>query len=1127
MSNDSKNGNMYALEVNPKIITIEPNSSIQLQIITQVEYDYKIQPEGYITYDIKSNTITGVREGIGSIEIFTFTKQEVLDDSEYEDENKTILKPLQKDEYGNDIPRKTNIIITKKDSRIIQVEVVKNVKQRRPRIMFHNRGTNQLTTIEIDPNTDNNVVFDLPIKDGILASTNTRANPAIITTPYIVTPEAKITLEYEGYLEFSSYRSINNDKYKHKRTIVQYSRNSTFTDLLCEETFETNNLTKAGCKYFGIGVYVRFKYCTIENIESEWSEYKYYEYRINTKEGGRNEVVVGDIKTSGYFGVIPKETYVSNRLMLGSLHWMIGNGISHFDYEKDCVVYYKNKLYRIKNESALTNAGKQILNTHNASIKIREFYKKVKDTYRDWPDLDPNDFEEDTREGLSTTRHLLKHQIGCMWKNTNDNKYVFWDSNYWLKFIINGKLIFIPDNKVYHLINWDEVAKYDLVYGDKTVKMGSSMYRIRLPKEEEFREILRLTNEYKKIAPIDEVTFFTPPKYTLVEDFYVYQEPADKTKRDNDTIKRYGRKVIDGNGVVKLAPQDATEVFEISYIPVLELIQPYDEPYKHFPLTTFNPDGFYPADFKEPDNIFPYLKKPTNESGYDLHEIYESYETGNGEEFIYDPLFDRGVFVMLQEGKHIWSTDEIITLMGITQSSNYIPTACGELGLWGKFYFRGQIIYVTPSRQSLSPDNSYNYMKNQGQHYRYKNYIRTSNTCIDTKADYFRDIKRYVSYKDYVYALLIKNNITHIAKDKLYENKEEVKNLLEKYADRDDVLNLDYELLNNDEKYELNIPEKYTVFFSTLTGMVFNPDVQILFKTYKIRDDVNIDNYRQIIYMMYVMQYTGLTCLLGSEFNFDQYDARHILYGGNGYQKIKFAYDTRREFIGSDYAVPSGIIPLTIGSKSRVDLLSPAYLFYPKQLGGTTSSKFVDNEHAPMENNVIGTIMTNNYERWVSDGEYHRCFYLLLIQNVTAVINNDLYFRTLYHNTIPYIYKRNEELEFITNSLGISNNELLSLTRVNLKFTPLSSEYDSSKWSYYGNISGGSVYIDWARTDNGYTSKTVYSYNSKARYPDNNQIIIRNPVNGVIFYVYNSDDTLKAVVDANGNILLLRNENYY
>ena len=96
-----------------------------------------------------------------------------------------------------------------------------------------------------------------------------------------------------------------------------------------------------------------------------------------------------------------------------------------------------------------------------------------------------------------------------------------------------------------------------------------------------------------------------------------------------------------------------------------------------------------------------------------------------------------------------------------------------------------------------------------------------------------------------------------------------------------------------------------------------------------------------------------------------------------------------------------------------------------------------------------------------------------------------------------------------------------------MKFTPLSPGYDSSKWSYYGNISGGSVYIDWARTDNGYTSKTVYSYNSKARYPDNNQIIIHNPVNGVIFYVYNSDDTLKAVVDANGNILLLRNENYY
>ena len=55
----------------------------------------------------------------------------------------------------------------------------------------------------------------------------------------------------------------------------------------------------------------------------------------------------------------------------------------------------------------------------------------------------------------------------------------------------------------------------------------------------------------------------------------------------------------------------------------------------------------------------------------------------------------------------------------------------------------------------------------------------------------------------------------------------------------------------------------------------------------------------------------------------------------------------------------------------------------------------------------------------------------------------------------------------------------------------------------------------------------MYTYTSKARYPDNNQIAIYDPVNGVVFYVYNSDDTLKAVVDANGNILLLLNENYY
>lgn len=1123
MSNDSKNGNMYALEVNPKIITIEPNSSIQLQIITQVEYDYKIQPEGYITYDIKSNTITGVREGIGSIEIFTFTKQEVLDDSEYEDENKTILKPLQKDEYGNDIPRKTNTIITKKDGRIIQVEVVKNVKQRRPRIMFHNRGTNQLTTIEIDPNTDNNVVFDLPIKDGILASTNTRANPAIITTPYIVTPEAKITLEYEGYLEFSKYHSINNDKYKHKRTIVQYSRNSTFTDLLCEETFETNNLTKAGCKYFGIGVYVRFKYCTIENIESEWSEYKYYEYRINTKEGGRNEVVVGDIKTSGYFGVIPKDTYVSCRLMYGDLHWIMACWYGGYT-QLDGIVWYKNKFYKIKNRNALNNLATQLSSvtgvSKNNSNLIQQYYDKIKNVLGDWPDLDPNDFEEDTREGLSTTKHLLRETIGFMWKNKNDNKYVFWDSNYWLKFIINGKLIFIPDSKVYHLINWDEVAKYDLVYGDKTVKMGSSMYRIRLPKEEEFREILRLTNEYKKIAPIDEVTFFTPPKYTLVEDFYVYQEPADKAKRDNDTIKRYGRKVIDGNGVVKLASQDAIEVFEISYIPVLELIQPYDEPYKHFPLTTFNPDGFYPTDFDEPDDKFPYYKKPGNECGYDYFEKYETYDTGNGEEFIYDPLWDRGIFVPLYEGKHIWSAEEIVTLMGIQQNSIHVDTLCARFGLWYKFYFRGQILYITPGRQRFSPiDGNYNYMKNQGQYYRYKNYVRTSNTCLDTKADYFKDVKRYVTYKDYVYALLIENNIIHITKDKLYENKEEVKTLLEKYADRDDILNIDYELLNSDEKYELNIPEKHTVFLPNYIGMVFNADVHINY------------NMNTAYEMQPFIQYTGLCCLIGTIYNKDLYDVNYLISNSSGLYlgRWLFYWIWQNDF---SHLLTSGTKPLIRGNRKRKNDVINTDIFIE------TVDYRTDYAHDFFSRGRVAKMLINNSNIPVSrifrEGtdirtavNYHVILGSYIVNDAFPEwAQREMYYHALYHNTIPYIYKRNEELEFITNSLGISNNELLSLTVVKLRYA---NHANTHKWSFYSNISGGSAYIDWSRTDNGY-------YDIKAVCNIPYSIITTNKNIGginisstdkILIYAYNSDDTLKAVLDAKLNILLLLNENYY
>ena len=73
------------------------------------------------------------------------------------------------------------------------------------------------------------------------------------------------------------------------------------------------------------------------------------------------------------------------------------------------------------------------------------------------------------------------------------------------------------------------------------------------------------------------------------------------------------------------------------------------------------------------------------------------------------------------------------------------------------------------------------------------------------------------------------------------------------------------------------------------------------------------------------------------------------------------------------------------------------------------------------------------------------------------------------------------------------------------------------------------MYIDWARTDNGYydikaVCSTPYTIISTDKSIGGVNI---SPTDKILIYVYNSDDTLKAVLDAKLNILLLLNENYY
>lgn len=128
----------------------------------------------------------------------------------------------------------------------------------------------------------------------------------------------------------------------------------------------------------------------------------------------------------------------------------------------------------------------------------------------------------------------------------------------WLKFNINGRLIYIYKKPICEAISWIDLARRDVVYGNRTIRIGSRLYYIRLLKEEEYKECLMsdLTGFTKEELGLSELEF--------IEDF---QEGGL-------------RKTIDSNGDIReIDPKNRIG----KYRPVLELIPQGSEPYNNLP----------------------------------------------------------------------------------------------------------------------------------------------------------------------------------------------------------------------------------------------------------------------------------------------------------------------------------------------------------------------------------------------------------------------------------------------------------------------------------------------------------------------------------------------------------------
>ena len=218
--------------------------------------------------------------------------------------------------------------------------------------------------------------------------------------------------------------------------------------------------------------------------------------------------------------------------------WGINSGRPDKDYTKDEQVTYNSVLYRC-------------LKTH-ANVT---------------PGTDATAWVVDVRNNLPTGKWILD-QVGIGYGLTDNNvdgrssgsiKLGNLKNNDqgWLKFVYNGKLIYIAKKPFVDTIAWTDIAKREAESGKRTIRIGKHLYYVRLVKQDEYVNcLLNATNG--NLASLD---------CSVVEKTWIH-----------DTTEGANRKVMSNSNVVSTLPTISRTG---SYRPVLEYIPEGQEPYNN------------------------------------------------------------------------------------------------------------------------------------------------------------------------------------------------------------------------------------------------------------------------------------------------------------------------------------------------------------------------------------------------------------------------------------------------------------------------------------------------------------------------------------------------------------------
>ena len=300
------------------------------------------------------------------------------------------------------------------------------------------------------------------------------------------------------------------------------------------------------------------------------------------------------------------------------------------------------------------------------------------------PASNPSDWQQ--RTALPTGSSLVD-ALG-IWNITPSVK-INNDSG-WLKFVHNGEVKYIAKKPFLHTVSWNDIAKADCVYGNRTIRIGSKLYRVSL-----------LSG-----AEADPTTWVSTSTATDNKgagsewNTLVYRVHTD-VPTDGATTFHGGKQVgsnwmnftnaqmvmtsADGNGSLTWCKE--TQASSIT----TRVLRGYG-----------SLSGFGASDSSTATSFYGF--RPCLTLISDLSGYYESEATGAGPSVAslqYDPVTDTGFYGETLSSA-LYTGSALSTAIGLTAGTLQFDT-----DPWLKFYWHGQVLFISkkPYRHTVSWDN--------------------------------------------------------------------------------------------------------------------------------------------------------------------------------------------------------------------------------------------------------------------------------------------------------------------------------------------------------------------------------------------------------------------------------------